>query len=44
MTAETVNPADVVPVPVVKTDLGMTFEANFNICDFPVPGSPTNNK
>lgn len=44
ITAETVNPAVVDPIPVVKTDLGITLEANLNICDFPVPGSPTSSK
>lgn len=44
MTAATVKPADVQPMPVVKTDLGIIFEANFSNCDFPVPGSPTKSK
>lgn len=32
------------PTPVVNIDLGHTFHANLSSCDFPVPGSPTNNK
>ena len=36
-TAVTVSPALVLPTPVVKTDLGITFEAYFRNCDLPVP-------
>lgn len=41
LTTEAVNPADVDPVPVVKTDLRTNLHAHFSIFDFPVPGSPT---
>lgn len=44
MTAVTVSPAAVDPTPVVSTDLGIIFEANLNIWDLPVPGSPTSNR
>lgn len=44
ITAVTVKPADVEPIPVVKTDRGTTFDAKCKSCDFPVPGSPTNSK
>lgn len=40
---ETVRPADVVPIPVVKTDLYDNDVAYCNSWDFPVPGSPTIN-
>lgn len=42
--AETVNPAVVVPTPVVSTDRGDILLANFRISDFPVPGSPTRSR
>lgn len=42
--ADTVRPAAVEPTPVVKTALGMIFEANLSSCDLPVPGSPTRSK
>lgn len=41
--AATVSPALDEPTPVVNIDLGHTFHANLSNCDFPVPGSPTNN-
>ncbi len=37
LTAETVRPALVVPIPVVKTDLGLKLQIYFKICDFPAP-------
>lgn len=42
--AVTVKPADVDPMPVVKTERGMILEAKCKSCDFPVPGSPTRSK
>lgn len=36
-TAVTVNPALVLPNPVVITDRLLSFAANFRNCDFPVP-------
>jgi hypothetical protein len=36
----TVRPADVVPMPVVITDLIEIFDAKLKSYDFPVPGSP----
>jgi len=36
-TAVTVNPALVLPSPVVITALLLSFAANFKNCDFPVP-------
>lgn len=39
-----VKPAAVDPIPVVKTHRGTTLATQRNICDFPVPGSPINNK
>jgi len=41
---ETVRPADVDPMPVVKTDRFESLIEYLRICDFPVPGSPTNSK
>ena len=37
LTAVTVSPALVLPMPVVNTDLGTTLEAYLRNCDFPVP-------
>jgi len=37
LTAVTVNPALVLPMPVVSTDRGDTLHAYFRNCDFPVP-------
>ena len=37
LTAVTVRPALVVPMPVVSTDLGINLTAYFRNCDFPVP-------
>ncbi len=37
LTAVTVNPALVLPIPVVNTDRGITLVAYFRNCDFPVP-------
>ena len=37
LTAATVRPALVLPIPVVRTERGINFTAYFNICDFPVP-------
>jgi hypothetical protein len=36
-TAVTVSPALVLPIPVVRTERGINFAANFKNCDFPVP-------
>jgi hypothetical protein len=44
LTAETVNPAEVDPTPVVSTDRGQTLDTNRRRWDFPVPGSPTSNR
>ena len=41
---EKVRPADVLPIPLVKTARLDSFVAYFKSCDFPVPGSPTINK
>ena len=41
LTAVTVRPALVLPMPVVSTDLGVILEAYFRNCDFPVPASTT---
>ena len=37
LTAVTVNPALVLPIPVVRTERGITLQAYFKNCDFPVP-------
>ena len=42
LTAVTVSPAWVEPIPVVRTLLGIKWAAYFKNWDFPVPGSPTN--
>ena len=39
LTAETVRPALVVPMPVVSTERGISFTAYFRNWDFPVPAS-----
>jgi len=44
LTAETVNPAEVDPTPVVSTDRGQTLDTNRSRWDFPVPGSPTSKR
>ena len=41
---DTVSPAEVVPMPVVSTDLCEREVAYYRSCDFPVPGSPTINR
>lgn len=44
LTAVTVNPALVVPIPVVRTERGLNLQMYLRICDLPAPGSPTNSK
>ena len=44
LTADTVRPALVDPIPVVSTALGITFDAYLRNWDFPVPGSPTRSR
>ena len=38
LTAVTVSPALVLPIPVVRTERGVILEAYFKNWDFPVPG------
>jgi len=40
LTAVTVKPALVLPMPVVSTDRGDTLHAYFRNCDLPVPTKP----
>ena len=42
MTAATVRPALVLPIPVVNTERGVIFVAYFRNCDLPVPEMKSN--